>query len=374
MLLQIKPGLRTVWRDDGSVQIGLDAGRGTVLEGLDQGDRAVIERLAAGLDEGELAAAGGADALPDPHRARALVRLLAGTGVLVDRRSGRDVLARVGPAAARLSSDAAVWSVVHPEAGDGWELLAARAERTVEVRGAGRTGSALVATLTAAGIGRVDLVDPRPVAPADVGPAAARWADVGRRADTVARRLQRELRPAPAHPSSSAPPGPDAPDLTVLVRGAAADSAEAAELVRAGLPHLAVVVRERGVLVGPLVLPGRGPCLRCLDLHRADRDPAWPRVLAQLTARGGRAARASEESASALLAASLAALQVLRHLDGGGRPAALGATLEVELPDGLVSRRPWSPHPACGCASSLLEGDTGSHRGRSGPPEGTMAG
>jgi bacteriocin biosynthesis cyclodehydratase domain-containing protein len=159
------------------------------------------------------------------------------------------------------------------------------------------------------------------------------------------------------------------PDLVVLVHGSAADSTEAAGLVTAGLPHLAVVVRERGVLVGPLVLPGRSPCLRCLDLQRADRDPAWPRVLAQLTGRGG---RVPEETASALLAASLAALQVLGHLDGRRRPAALAATLEVELPDGLVSRRPWVSHPSCGCTSLVRAGDEPGHRERTDPAEGTM--
>jgi hypothetical protein len=126
-----------------------------------------------------------------------------------------------------------------------------------------------------------------------------------------------------------------------------ADSVAGEALVAADVPHLAVVVRERGIVVGPLVVPGSAPCLRCLDLHRADRDPAWPLLLAQLVDRAG---SGSSETASSLLAASLAALQVLGRLDGRPRPAALGATLEVQLPDGLVSRRPWTLHPECGCA------------------------
>ncbi|MFZ0157737.1 MAG: hypothetical protein WAL50_01800, partial [Kineosporiaceae bacterium] len=56
-----------------------------------------------------------------------------------------------------------------------------------------------------------------------------------------------------------------------------------------------------------------------------------------------------EETASAQLAASLAALQALAHLDGARRPAAVSATLEVERPDWLISRREWPVHPACGC-------------------------
>ncbi|GMA88502.1 hypothetical protein GCM10025868_37520 [Angustibacter aerolatus] len=38
---------------------------------------------------------------------------------------------------------------------------------------------------------------------------------------------------------------------------------------------------------------------------------------------------------------------MLARLDGR-RPASAGRTLEV-LPDGLVERRRWSPHPSCGC-------------------------
>jgi hypothetical protein len=40
---------------------------------------------------------------------------------------------------------------------------------------------------------------------------------------------------------------------------------------------------------------------------------------------------------------------VLALLDGLTTPAADGATLEIELPDGLVGRREWPAHPRCGC-------------------------
>jgi hypothetical protein len=154
----------------------------------------------------------------------------------------------------------------------------------------------------------------------------------------------------------------------VLVDRLAADAAATGMLLREDVAHLSVVVQEGRTLVGPLVRGQAGPCLRCLDLHRRDRDPQWPRVLEQLLASarraggvsagraGGAAAvarrglRGPEEAASAALAGSLAALQVLTHLDGHAVPAAVGATLEVELPDGLVSRRPWPAHPSCGCS------------------------
>jgi len=41
------------------------------------------------------------------------------------------------------------------------------------------------------------------------------------------------------------------------------------------VPHLVVRAEEAIGVVGPLVLPGRWTCLRCVDLSKAARDPAW---------------------------------------------------------------------------------------------------
>jgi hypothetical protein len=318
--LQLKPGLRTVWRAPDTVQIGLEPGRGAVLQGLTMEDRALVERLVEGVDAATLPTEG-----PPGERVRRLLALLRDGDVLLTRRSGRGVLARVGPAAQRLAPDAAVWGLVHRGDGDSWELIAERGRREVHVVGAGRLAADLAGTLIAAGVGKVlALPAPPPSWP-------LRRQATG---DVLAR-----------------------PDLVVLIRASAADSVGAEHLLAADVPHLSVVLREAGLVVGPLVLPGHGPCLRCLDLHRTDRDPAWPRLLAQLP---GRATAADAgESASARLGAGLAALQVLGHLDGltetgeavgAGPPASVGATLEVDLPDGLVYRRAWPVHPACGCS------------------------
>ncbi len=361
MRVQIRPGLVRLWRGPRTLQIGLDPRRGTVLEGVGDSERAVLEALAEGLDPRRLP--GG----PAGDGSRHLVELLAEAGVLLTDRAGRGVLSRLGPDAARLVQDAAAWSLVRPQAGDGWELLAARGTRRVEVRGRGRTAFALAGTLVAAGVGTVTLgAGGGPVRTDEVGPLGPWPQDVGSPLEAAAERTCGLLGRTPPRWS------PATPDLVVLVDPDAADAARAEPLVRDDVPHLSVVPQEAGIVVGPLVVPGRGPCLRCLDLHRADRDPHWPRMLAQLlqppgarrdepaeagrgrgsTARPAAATQVrhgTQETASSVLAAGLAALQVLGHLDGG-TPAALGATLEIELPDGLPSRRPWPAHPACGCS------------------------
>lgn len=141
-------------------------------------------------------------------------------------------------------------------------------------------------------------------------------------------------------------------DMVVLVREDVVDVRLADDLVQHDRVHLAVVCTVERVVVGPLVQPGTGPCLRCLDLRRCDRDPGWPHVAAQLLA-PPRPRRPRGETACGAVAAGVAALQVLNHLDGHIVPATVGRTLDVVLPDGLVERRRWPVHPSCGCASTL---------------------
>lgn len=133
-------------------------------------------------------------------------------------------------------------------------------------------------------------------------------------------------------------------DLLVLVADHAADPVACDGVQADGVPHLSVVLRDTDALVGPLVLPGRSACLRCLDRWRSDDDPCWAAVRTALVAAAARPA----DAAAAQVVAGLAALQVLAHLDGG-RAATVGATLEVLLPEGRVRYRWWRPHPACGC-------------------------
>jgi bacteriocin biosynthesis cyclodehydratase domain-containing protein len=349
MRVPLKPGLRRAWRGPDCLQVGIGPRQGTLLAGVTQADAAALDRFVHGVD---LPSRGGSAATA---RQRRLAELLHEAGLLISVRTGRAALGRLGPSRQRLVGDAAVWSLVHPDAGDGWGVLAGRAGRHVAVIGAGRTGMALAGALSGAGVGRVSVSDPRPVTEADLMPGGHRREDLGRRREESAREALSRARDPVPDPSGAVRPGrstrrntPGRPDLVVLVRYGVADAGAAEPMVRTDLAHLSVVQRGPDAVVGPLVVPGQGPCLRCLDLHRSDRDPAWPRVLAQLLYTGGRPEE-PEESASATLVAGLAALQVLARLDGLHRPASLGATLEVELPDGLVGRRPWATHPACGC-------------------------
>jgi hypothetical protein len=121
-----------------------------------------------------------------------------------------------------------------------------------------------------------------------------------------------------------------------------------AALLRSQLPHLAVSADEAIGVVGPLVLPGRSACLRCLDLTRAERDPAWPLILAQLASRATNPAACDAVLAAAVAAQATA--QVLAVIDRGPAAAAsVNGTLELVLPGWRWRRRTWPTHPRCDC-------------------------
>ncbi|HEX2285946.1 MAG TPA: cyclodehydratase [Mycobacterium sp.] len=151
---------------------------------------------------------------------------------------------------------------------------------------------------------------------------------------------------------AGAPPEPT--DLVVLSDYLVSDPRVVRDLHAAGVSHLPVRVRDGAGLVGPLVIPGVTSCLGCADLHRSDRDAAWPAVAAQLRDTVG-----SADRATVLATAALALNQVdrvIRAVRGGhdvGRsaepPPTLDTTLEFDVNTGSIVARRWSRHPRCSC-------------------------
>ncbi|HXU97473.1 MAG TPA: hypothetical protein VFP03_05175 [Jiangellaceae bacterium] len=334
----VHPALALVWRDSTTVQIGLDPARAVVLAGLGPAEVAVLRSMDGVRDVAALRAAaervGGSAAAADR-----LVEILDGAGVLID--GDRVRLADAGDAlapdrASRGLLGAADGSAEAGRPEESYDPLATRRQAHVEVRGAGRIGATIARLLSAAGVGQVSVEDFGRTTAHDVMPGGLSADDAG---------LPRGLAV-----SATLPDGPDrsdrGPDLVVLAPTASLARDDAAALLRLGIPHLTANVIETTGVVGPLVLPGASSCLRCHDMHRTDRDPAWPRIIGQADRRLTGVA-ACDVTLAALVAA-LAAQQVLAHLDGFV-PATVDGTVETSLPFGMPRRRSWQPHPACGC-------------------------
>lgn len=337
-MIRLRDGLPVLWRQPGVAQVGTDPRCGVVLDGLAEAELDLLDLLPDGVTQDDLLRHARERGVPHA-RVRAIVAALARAGVLLPEGATGAERHRPPHPSATLAADAAYWARLRPD-GDGWSVLDRRAERVVGVLGADRLGMLVAGGLAAAGVGTVLLSDPAPVTARDVAPGAFGPADVGRArqdAGAVA------LRQAVPRVRTTAPPG-TRPDLCVLLEHRVASPVRARPLVREDVPHLSVVVADVDLVVGPLVRPGLGPCLRCLDLHRCDADERWPVLATQLAVRppGG------VEASLAALGAAVAVTQVLAHLDGR-ETVTLGATLELGAHGGESRLRRWAPHPECGC-------------------------
>lgn len=228
-------------------------------------------------------------------------------------------------------------------------VLQARRAAAVAVHGTSRLATSVAATFAAAGVGWIQLVHGGEVSASDACPGGVTPADEGRRftvaADEAVRRCGPEVVTSPLPPERSA-------DLVVLTDPAPLDDSLRSALHQDQVPHLpASVDGQRGV-VGPLVLPGRTGCLRCADLHRTDRDPAWPALAVQLGARPRR--RITSDVALCVATVGVAVGQALAYLDRQ-RPATLEASLEWQLPDWRLRRRSWPAHHGCDCGAATAK-------------------
>ena len=339
----LNPALRRVWRDPGTVQFGLDPARAVVIGGLDAPRARLVEALDGTRDRAGVHAVAAQLGVPRPD-AVALLDLLAGAGVLIDGAADTGALAALDLVERdRVAPDLASLSLLHPDGGPA--ALARRRAAAVGVRGAGRVGAIVATLLAAAGTGRVVPDDSDRVRAGDLGIAGPPIASVGRRRDAS---LRASIAAQFPQTRTATLRGRRALDAVVVAGPARLQHGHGDDLVRDGVPHLYVDVRETTGILGPFVLPGRTACLQCQVLQRTDRDPGWLHLQAMAPGPPPPC-----DTVLATLVAAQACLHLLTFLDSGGEllPPSADGTLETALPHGPTRRRTWRPHPACGCQS-----------------------
>jgi uncharacterized metal-binding protein len=330
--LMLGPATRLLWRATDSVHLEL-GGRGVVVDGL---PAALVRRVATPVSPHDPAPA-------LPPSAGPVLATLVEAGYLWHRSADPDD-PRLAAPHPRLAGELAALAVRHGERAA--EVLSSRRHACVQVAGVSRLTAHLAALLAAAGLGRVHcstagavrlgMAMPGGVSPGDEGEplSAAAAAAVRRAASEV------DTTPLPADERA---------DLTVLAVDGPLPEDRLAAFHARNAAYLVVSLGLDGGVIGPLVLPGLTSCLRCADLHRGDRDPAWSALAVQLTVER-RHGPASSVPVAAVIA-GIAAQQALAYLDGD-EPDCLDATLEYRPPDYRVRRRSWPPHPDCGCAGA----------------------
>ncbi|MBW0107533.1 hypothetical protein I4I84_02085 [Pseudonocardia sp. KRD-182] len=302
-------------------RLGLSPDAGLLADDLDPPLALMLDELGSAVAPGPLvgrAVARGAD----PSTARALLGSLLDAGVLVDAAAARRVAGR-------------------------------RAHHVVLVVGDGPLAAGVVTGLVGAGlagpagadgrVGTVHVATEGVVEGADLGTGLLDADRGARRARAVARAAARLVPGAVV----TSPPQRLSPDLVVLADAQEPPPRLVARLLDDGVAHLPLRLRDGVGVVGPLVLPGRTACPRGVDLHRADRDPGWPGVAAQLVGRPGRA-----DPACVVATAALGTAQALVALDATAAPPVLDAVLELDVAAATLVTRRWSRHPRCPCGGA----------------------
>ncbi|MFE0472362.1 TOMM precursor leader peptide-binding protein [Streptomyces sp. NPDC058947] len=357
----VKPALRRGWRDLNTVQFGMTPAHALTLGPMDTATGSFLDLLNGTRGLELLREEGRRMDLPDGH-VDGLVRRLSRAGLLDDARGGgpaADALRKKKDVLDRLRPDLASLSLTTAEPGEAIRRLAARRSQRVQVRGAGRVGAVLASLLAGAGVGEVEVRDGGRVEPWDVAPGGHPAQAVGDRRDESARRALRQAAPDRPPRRAEVPPPSDDGDpgfsLVILaprddVAVHAPDPSHAEPLMLSGTPHLYAGVVEGTGVVGPLVLPGETGCAGCLHEHRADRDPTWPRLIAQWRSGRQRQVRPCDLTLATTVA-GLAAAHALAFLDGQV-PSSTGARWEVSLPALHWHARPVWAHSACPCGAA----------------------
>lgn len=368
---RLQPFATVIRRAEDTVQVSLGPGTGIVLSGLSPGEVGLFAVLDGRLDIGALRSSAARSGCP-PNRTDELLATLRRHGLLVEGPDSRAAVARpqpLGPSTgdpasvpsgrcgdealspdhapgdvplhttgnspparrgrsrrsvpgqppgvrrgdADLAPDAASASAAYLAEGDGLAVVGARATRTVLVDGSGHLVDLIAQTLRQGGIGGVH-----------AGSGVSGWWAMDSTETGIL------------------------PDLVILVAAGAVSVGSGDIWQRKSIPHLPVVASGHRLSVGPLIVSG-GPCLRCLDFHRSERDPAWPAVLAQLShSLLGDVPPVETDSVLTPMAAGLVG-QFTHSLLDGIRPPPLGVSVEVTFGDLRMIARRWVRHPRCEC-------------------------
>lgn len=136
--------------------------------------------------------------------------------------------------------------------------------------------------------------------------------------------------------------------VAVVVMEGAASALQLAPYLREDRAHLPVAFEHDATTIGPLVVPGRTPCLSCRDDHERRRDAAWPMLHAQLVGRAATVSAARVANAAGLVA------RVLRApVDGAGMMVRV-------TPDGRHVWRSLRHHEGCPCLGMSSRSPSGS--------------
>ena len=259
----------------------------------------------------------------------------------------------------------------HPEVDIGISaesLIGKRRNFSIMIYGRNRLALSLFAVLQASGFTQIKLTDRTnsarndslvQIEPDEVCGLAIRGSDVGLRKALVLADLARNSQLFPVESVGF----PASPDFIISTESIPQETMQI--WLSENIVHLPISnLIENKIVIGPIVIPGKTPCLNCLNLWHADQYPHQNsfEILAALDSGEGKGLELP--SAQVALLTGLITTQIIQYctsLDSENSEEDIklvGATLAINLFDPLDSisssdetfgYRYWQPHISCGC-------------------------
>lgn len=153
------------------------------------------------------------------------------------------------------------------------------------------------------------------------------------------------------------------PQLVISSESRVIEPKRAASYLYRDVTQLPIILEDRSVLVGPLLVPGSTACFNCLDHQTCERVAQWPCLKEQLLASPTPLPTPSLAAAAAGFAANLLQSFLLypgAAPDGSPTLSTWFAGKQWRLGETGVTETVWEPHSKCGCqAERLFEGTGG---------------
>jgi len=256
-------------------------------------------------------------------------------------------------------------------------IIESRRNFSIIIFGRNRLAISLFSILQASGFSQIKIIDRSispaaaaaiQIAPDEVCGLAIRGSDVGVRKSLVIADLARNSQLFPDQQLNF----PAIPDFIISTEVAPQETIQRwmSELI----PHLAISkLIENSIEIGPIVLPGRSPCLNCLSLWRSEQFPHH-KEFELISALDGSQIKSLElPSAQVALLSGYIAIHLIEfeanqnsselnasRLNASRLNASrlIGATQRINLFDPLNPERTnnpdnqfryWQPHISCGC-------------------------
>lgn len=166
------------------------------------------------------------------------------------------------------------------------EKINQRATKRLAIVGGGRLGATISLLLGNSGFSNLRILDSSPVTLSDISPWGASRLDVGLRRDFVIQTMLERIHKGQLK-TMRTKESRVKPDLIVYAPDPVSeipwfDPNLANWAMELDVAYLVASSSPNEAYVSSVLTPGKSGCIRCYHQHQTDRDPIWPKLIAQL--------------------------------------------------------------------------------------------